>query len=294
MSVGRVGIWTGVLDGQPMSRAKELAAEIESLGYAALWLPEAVGRDVLVNAALQLEATTSITIATGIANIWARDAMAMSAGHKTLTEAFPGRFLLGLGVSHHNLVERFRGHEYKKPLAHMRAYLDAMDSALYMAVPPTEAPNRVIGALGPRALELAAAKAAGAHPYFVPVEHTAMARQTMGEGPLLMPEQAAVLETDAARAREIARAHMAIYLGTVNYPNNLRRLGFTEDDLAGGGSDRLADAIVAWGDLGAIRTRVKAHFDAGADHVCVQVLGDDPHAVPMERWRELAPALLDL
>lgn len=291
MNIGRVGIWSFGLELQPAARAQEAAAEIESLGYGALWIPEAMGREVFTHAGLLLAATRRIVIATGIANIWARDAMTMAAAQKTLTEAYPNRFLLGLGVSHAPLVETVRGHRYEKPLSAMRAYLDAMDVAPWIAPPPTTDLVRVIGALAPKMLKLAAARTAGAHPYFVPPEHTARARALMGPGPLLAPEQAVVLETTPTTAREIARAHMMTYLGLPNYVNNLKRLGFSDADVANGGSDRLVDAIVAWGDLDAVGRRVRAHFDAGADHVCVQVLDADPRALPLRQWRELAPAL---
>jgi probable F420-dependent oxidoreductase len=185
-----------------------------------------------------------------------------------------------------------RGHTYEKPLSAMRAYLDAMDYAPYMASPPTASPVRVIAALAPKMLTLAAERAAGSHPYFVPPEHTAFARQQLGEEPWLCPEQAVVLETDRDTARQIARAHMATYLTLPNYVNNLKRLRFTDDDVGNGGSDRLVDAIVAWGDVNAIATRVRAHHDAGADHVCIQVLDATPAVLPMRQWRELAPALL--
>ncbi len=292
MDIGRVGIWTFALELQPAAKAQEAAAEIESLGYPALWIPEAMGREALTHAGLLLAGTRRLVVATGIANVWGRDAMTMAAGQKTLDEAYPGRFLLGMGVSHAPLVEGMRGHRYEKPLSFMRRYLDAMDAAPFMAVPPSAPPQRVIGALHPKMLAFAAQRTAGAHPYFVPPEHTARAREIMGAGALLAPEQAVVLEKDATAARAIARAHMAIYLGLPNYARNLRSLGFGDDDLAGGGSDRLVDAIVAWGDLEATRARVRAHHDAGADHVCVQVLPADPRALPTEAWRELAPALL--
>jgi probable F420-dependent oxidoreductase len=292
MDLGRVGIWTFALDLQPIARARELAAELDELGYGAIWLPEAVGRDPLVHAALLLGATRRITAATGIATIYGRDAMTMAAGWKTVSEAFPGRFVLGLGVSHQPMVEGVREQTYGPPLATMRSYLDRMDAALFVAAEPPEPPRRVLAALGPKMLALAAERADGAHPYFVPVEHTARAREILGSGPLLAPEQHVVLETDPAEARRIAREHMAIYLGLPNYVNNLRRFGFTDDDLADGGSDPLVDAIVAWGDVDAIRARVQAHHDAGADHVAVQVLERDRATVPLDHWRELAPALL--
>jgi probable F420-dependent oxidoreductase len=291
MNIGRVGVWTFSLELQPAAQAQEAAREIEALGYGAIWIPEALGREALVHASLLLAGTKRIPIATGIANIWARDPMAMAAGQKTLTEAFPDRFLLGIGVSHAPMVG-MRGHAYDKPLSAMRAYLDAMDAAPFLAMPPTTEPRRVIGALAPKMLRLSAERAWGAHPYFVPPEHTQRAREVLGKGPLLAPEQAVVLERDATTARAIGRAHMAIYLGLPNYVNNLKRLGFTDDDVANGGSDRLVDAIVAWGDEDAIVRRVRAHQDAGADHVCVQALEADPRALPMAQWRRLAPALL--
>jgi probable F420-dependent oxidoreductase len=292
MDIGRVGIWTFSLELQPAPRAQEAAAELETLGYRALWIPEAMGREAFTHAGLLLAGTTRLVVATGIANVWARDAMAMAAAEKTLDEAYPGRFLLGLGVSHAPLVEGMRGHRYEKPLSFMRRYLDAMDAAPFMASPPATPPQRVIGALAPKMLALSAQRTLGAHPYFVPPEHTARARGIMGAGPLLAPEQAVVLETDPTAARAVARGHMAMYLGLPNYANNLRSLGFGDDDLANGGSDRLVDAIVAWGDVDAIRARIRAHHDAGADHVCIQVLAPDPRALPMAAWRELAPALL--
>jgi probable F420-dependent oxidoreductase len=292
MDLGRVGIWTFVLDQQPSAQAAETAAEIESLGYGAVWIPEAVGRDPLVHAALLLSGTERLVVATGIASIYARDAMAMSAGHRTLTEAFPERFLLGLGVSHAPMVEGFRGHSYGPPVATMRAYLDAMDAALYMAAPPATEPRRCIGALGPKMLALAAEKTWGAHPYNVTAEHTASAREILGPDRLLAPELAVVLDTDPASARAAAREHLAIYLGLPNYLNNLRRLGFDDADFGDGGSDRLVDAVVPWGDEARIAAAVAEHHGAGADHVCVQVIVPRGSDAPMEQWRRLAPALV--
>lgn len=292
MHLGRVGLWTFQLDLQPASAAREAVAELEELGYPTVWLPEAVGREPFVNSALLLGATERMVVATGIASVWARDPMTMAAGHLTLNEAFAGRFLLGLGVSHQPMVDFVRGHHYEKPLSKMRSYLEAMDRAIYMAPRPAEEPRRVLAALGPKMLELAAAQALGAHPYFVPVEHTAFAREVLGEGPMLCPEQAVVLATDPTEARAAARLHMATYLTLPNYTNNLRRLGWGDHDLADGGSDKLVDAIVAWGDEDAIAARVRAHLDAGADHVCVQVLSADAVSLPMPQWRALAEPLL--
>ena len=292
MKFGPIGIWTAQLDYQPAAQAKEAAAELEQLGFEAIWFPESVGREALTHAGLLLAATRRIMIATGIANIYARDPVTMAAGQKTLAEAYSGRFLLGLGVSHIPLVEQIRGHSYGKPVASMRTYLDGMDQAPYRAAPPSVNPIRVLAALGPQMLRLAAERAQGAHSYFVPPEHTARAREILGKDRLLAVEQAIVLETIPAKAREIARGHTSRYLALANYVNNLRRLGFTDDDFVNGGSNRLVDAIVAWGDMTAIIERIRAHQSAGADHVCVQVLPPDPQALPLPQWRELAPALL--
>lgn len=293
VDLGRVGLWTFQLDLQPMAAAREQVAELEELGYGAIWIPEAVGREPFASAALLLGGGRSITVATGIASIHARTAMAMQAGWKTLSEAFPGRFLLGIGVSHQPMVEGVHRQAYDKPYSTMVQYLDAMDRGIYLAAPPAQPPQRVLAALGPKMLRLAAERAAGAHPYFVPVEHTALAREAMGAGPLLAPEQAVVFETDPTAAREIARRFMSTYLTLPNYTNNLRRLGWTDDDLAGP-SDALVDAIVAWGSLDRIAARVRAHLDAGADHVAVQVLPADQRALPMIEWRELASVIPSL
>jgi probable F420-dependent oxidoreductase len=291
MDLGRVGIWTAALDQQPAARAQEAAAELEALGYGALWFPEAMGREAFTNAAVLLAGTTRIAVATGIANIWVRDATAMAAAQKTLAEAYPDRFLLGMGVSHAPLVG-MRGHDYGKPFTAMRRYLDAMDAAPFLALGPAAPPPRALAALAPKMLTLAADRTWGSHTYFVPPEHTAAARAAMGPAALLAPEQAVVLERDATTARAIARGHMAMYLALPNYVNNLKRLGYGDDDVANGGSDRLVDAIVAWGDVDAIVRRVRAHHDAGAQHVCIQALDSDPRAMPLAQWRELAPALV--
>jgi probable F420-dependent oxidoreductase len=288
-----VGVWTFTLDRLPIGEAREMAAELEALGFGAIWVPEALGRDSLVNAALLLGGTERCVVATGIAGIYARTPSAMASGWKTVSEAFPGRFLLGLGVSHAPMVEGIHHQTYGPPVATMRAYLEAMDATPSFAAEPTEPPERVLAALGPRMLALAAETSRGAHPYLVPPEHTAQARQILGTGPLLAPEQMAILDTDPGRARAVARASLAIYLpGLPNYANNLRRLGFDDDDLTPPLSDRVVDAVVVWGDEDAIRARVQAHHDAGADHVCVQILpGDDAERVRAD-YRRLAPALM--
>ncbi len=292
VDLGRVGVWYGAIDALPTPEAQRAAQVVEELGFGALWVAEAVGRDPFVSAALLLSATESLPVATGIANIYARDPMTMNAGQKTLAEAFPNRFLLGMGVSHGHLVAGVRKHDWSKPYSYMVEYLERMDNALFMAKGPDEDPGRLLAALGPKMLKLAATQANGAHPYFTTPEHTAIARETMGADALLAPEQMVVLETDPAEARRIARAGMKIYMGLPNYFNNLLRLGFTEDDRADGGSDRLVDAIVAWGTEEQIAERVAQHHEAGADHVCVQVL-QDGSAMPEDQWRRLAPALLD-
>ena len=291
VDIGRFGIWTGVLDAHPSAVAQQAARVVEELGFSALWIPEAVGRDPFVAATLMLSATTELKLATGIANIYARDPMTMASCQKTVAEAFPGRFLLGMGVSHGHLVAGVRKHDYSRPFSYMSEYLDRMDKALFMAIGPDADPGRLLAALGPKMLELSATKANGAHPYFTTPEHTKIARQALGPDALLAPEQMVVLSTDPAEARRIARKGMKVYMPLPNYFNNLMRLGFTEEDRLDGGSDRLVDAVVAWGTVDQVAERVRAHHDAGADHVCVQVLRDDM-AVPESEWRELAAVLI--
>jgi probable F420-dependent oxidoreductase len=291
---GRVGVWTGVLDAVPSAEAQRVASRLEEFGFSMLWIPETLGRDPFVTATLLLSATSKLKIATGIANIYARDACTMANTQRSLDEAFPDRFLLGLGVSHHHLVERIRHHEYSKPYSRMVSFLDDMDSALFMAFGPRERPATVLAALGPKMLKLSADHADGAHPYFVPVEHTAQARDIVGPDAILAPEQMVVLEADRTLALDTARKGMAVYLRAPNYVNNLKRFGFTDDDMADGGSERLVDAIVACGDVSTAVARVRAHFDAGASHVSVQVLQDDLTAIPEGAWRDLGAALAEL
>ncbi|MEN9823783.1 MAG: hypothetical protein RLZ04_2209 [Actinomycetota bacterium] len=294
MNLGRLGLWTFQLDLQPMAQARDAIAELDALGFGAVWVPEAVGREPFASAMGLLGASEKIAVCTGIASIHARTAQTMQAGWKTVSEAFPDRFLLGLGVSHQPMVEGVHGHAYDKPYSTMVSYLDQMDRGLFFAAGPANPPARALAALGPRMLRLSAERGVGAHPYFVPVEHTAQAREVLGAGPLLMPEQGVVFETDPSKARAIARRHMATYLRLPNYTNNLVRLGWTEADIADGGSDALVDAIVAWGSLDTIAERVRAHHAAGADHVCVQVLPHEDGALPMAEWRELATLIPDL
>jgi probable F420-dependent oxidoreductase len=288
--LGPVGVWITSIGVAPAADERRAAAEIERLGFGALWFGEAPRtKEAMAHAALLLGATERLAVATGIANIYARDAIAALAGAAALGDAFDDRFLLGLGVSHAPAVKA-RGHEYGKPLSAMREYLDAMDDAPYEGPRPDGGVPRVLAALRPRMLELARDRSAGAHPYFVPVEHTARARAALGDGPLLAPEQAFVLETDAARARAAGREHTRYYLRLPNYVNNLRDLGFGDEDFEGDGSDRLVDAIVAWGDVDAVAERVRAHHDAGADHVCLQPLAPSVDGA-LEQLRAVAGAL---
>jgi len=291
LELGRVGVWSNAPSLAQAAVVREGLPVLEELGYRALWYPEGGAKESFSTAALLLSWSERLVVATGIANIHARDPMAAANGARTLADAHPRRFVLGLGVSHAPSVAA-RGGRYERPLSTMRAYLDAMDGAPYNGHEPDEPAPRLLAALGPRMLDLAAERAAGAHPYFVPVEHTAFARERLGPGPFLAVEQAVLLETDSARARELARPYLAYYSRLDNYANNLRRLGWDDGDLAGGGSDRLLDALVAWGDADAVRERVRAHLDAGADHVCIQPL--PAGALHLAQLRELAPALLDL
>lgn len=292
MQIGKLGVWMS----QEMLSAADAAAQarrVEAWGYGALWQPEAMGRNVLVHSGWILAHTTSLVVATGIANIYGRDPMACAGAQLALAEASNGRFLLGLGVSHMPLVEGVRRHAYGKPVSTMREYLTAMAVAPYMAPRPADKPPTVVAALGPKMLALSAEIADGAHPYNVTPEHTARARGILGPGKLLCPEQMVLLETDPTKARAAARRHLAVYLPLPNYANNWFTLGFTNDDVMNGGSDRLVDAMVAWGDEGAIRARIQAHWDAGADHVCIQPLSvrEDAAAPADERILELlAPA----
>jgi probable F420-dependent oxidoreductase len=289
--IGRVGVWSRLLGASSYEQEVAAATEIEALGYGAIWINETPrGKEALAHAALLLAATERVVVATGIANVYARDAVAMRNGADALAEAYPGRFLLGVGISHAPAVSA-RGHEYGKPVTTMREYLDAMDATDGEFPPPPEPTPVVIGALRTRMLELSRDRTAGAHPYLTPPEHTARARAVLGPEPLLAPEQTVVIADDADSGRAQAREFARYYLRLPNYANNLRELGFGDDDLAGDGSDRLVDAIVAHGDLAAIAERVRAHHDAGADHVCIQPLAADL-AGQMAQLRSLAPALL--
>jgi len=295
VKLGQVGAWVAAFTVAPAAAARPAAREIEQLGYDTLWYPEGLGtRESFTNAAVLLAATDRIRIASGIANIWARDAVATANAARVLADAFDDRYLLGLGVSHPRQVDP-RGHHYDRPVAHMSAYLDAMDDDPLVS-PDVDAVTRppvprVLAALRPGMLRLAADKALGAHTYLVPVEHTRRAREILGLDALLVPEQKVVLTTDPADARRRARAAIAWYLDTPNYVDNLRWLGFTDADLADGGSDALVDALLVAGDEEAIRARVQAHLDAGATQVAIQPLEDDD-AFGLETLRRLAPSLI--
>jgi probable F420-dependent oxidoreductase len=288
MEIGRVGLWS-ILDATRASDSAAFARKVERLGYSAMWIPEAVGREPFAHAGYLAGSTERLIIATGIANIWARDPMTMMAGARTLAEISGGRFVLGIGVSHEPLV-RVRGRDFVKPYSYMREYLPKMKSALYMAVKPKEEPPIVIAALHPRMLALAAEQTHGTHTYFVPPEHTVRARAIVGPKAWICAAQAVLLETDAAVARDVARDYMKTYIRLPNYANMLKALGFTDADFADGGSDRLVDAVVAWGSEDKIRERIAAHHRAGATHVCVLPLRADKRPLPDERTMEaLAP-----
>jgi probable F420-dependent oxidoreductase len=279
MDLGKQGVFC-FTDALTPAQLRELAQRTEQLGYAALWYPEVLSYESFALGSFLLTQTDKLIIASGIANIYARDATATKQGQHTLAKLSGGRFLLGLGVSHVPLVEDARGHQYRQPVATMRAYLDSMDKAVAIAPPLEESPPTVLAALGPRMTALAAARTDGALPYNVTPEHTARAREILGPDKWLCVEQKVLLVRDATKAREVARQTMAFYMSLTNYRNNWRRLGFSEGDLAGGGSDRFLDAMVAWGDESAIRQRLQAHFDAGASHVCIQPLHPDGQPVP--------------
>jgi probable F420-dependent oxidoreductase len=279
-------VWSAALRYGERSEADDAAAELDQLGYRALWIPD-IGGDVFAAVGSLLAATTRAVVATGILNLWMHAANETAARHHDLVGVHGQRFLVGIGVSHAPLIDAREPGRYQKPLTRMREYLDALDTAA-LPLPPSD---RVLAALGPKMIELARTRAAGAHPYLAGPDNTFTTRAALGPGPLLAPEQPVILETDPGAAREIARAHLAGYLGLPNYVNNLRRGGFSADDVTGGGSDRLVDAVVAWGDDDAIARRVQEHRDAGADHVCVQVLGGARLALPRDAWRHLAPAL---
>lgn len=280
-----MGVWSAQLRYGDPAEAAEAAAELEELGFSALWIPD-VGGPVFDAVANLLAATSRAVIATGILNLWMHDPIAVAGSFAELSATHGDRFLLGIGVSHAPLIDASEPGRYRKPLAATTAYLDALD----FADPPVPPTARVLAALGPKMLHLAATRARGAHPYLVTPEHTAAARDTLGPGPLLLPEQTVILTDDADAARAIGTDWLRNYLALPNYANNLLRSGFTPEDVSSV-SERLLNAIIAWGDEEAILRRVEEHRAAGADHVCIQVLDADPTTFPRQQWRRIAAAL---
>jgi probable F420-dependent oxidoreductase len=286
MDLGKIGIWSAALRRSELSAVVEACAELDELGFGALWFPGGDRADFAERMLAMLGATRRAVIAPGIVSVWTHPASEIAAEHQTFLRAGPGRWLLGLGVSHAHAVERI-GLNYDKPIQKLRRYLDELDAAS----PPVPKDERIIAALGPVALKLSGERSLGTHPYFVPVAHTRVARETLGPGKLIATEQMVALETDPTAARALARQHMAMYLAAPNYANNLLRLGYPQSEIDNGGSDRLVDDIVAWGSPEQVLQRVREHLDAGADHVCIQVLSPDRGTLAMSEWRQLAAAM---
>ena len=277
MGLGKIGIWIRGQDARGED-AKDRVRELEELGYGTLWVG---GSPAVPDVRPFLEATETLTVATGILNVWQHRPADVAAQHAELARDFPGRFRLGIGIGHPEATQR-----YAKPLTTMRAFFDGLDAAER----PVPRDERLAAALGPKMLDLAAERSLGTHPYFTPVEHTRFARERVGAGGLVAPGLAVVLEPDPGKARRVARSYAKYYLGLRNYKSNLLRFGFTEDEIAGGGTDRLIDAVVAHGSAERIAADVRAHLDAGADHVCLQPLGHGK--LPLGDYRELAAALI--
>jgi probable F420-dependent oxidoreductase len=291
-ALGQVGAWTFAFDSRKAAQVAADAREIEGLGYTALWVPEGGGsRDIVGHLSFLLSSTDRITVASGIANITARQPEVLQAGATLLADAHPGRLVLGVGVGHEYTTER-RGFGWDRPVARTRAYLDQMDAAAETWPVPEPPVRRLLAALGDSMLRLSAERALGAHTYFVPPEHTARARGVLGPEPVLAVELTVVLSPDPEQARRIARAWTVHYLELPNYAKNWMRLGFSEEDVAGAGSDRLVDAGVAWGSVEDVSARALQHLDAGADHVCIQVISDDDTDVCLPQLGELAAALI--
>lgn len=286
MKLSGIGLWSSQLRYGNPAEAAEAAGELDELGFTALWIPD-VGGPVLDSVDNLLSATDKTVIATGILNLWMHDPAEVAARYATLTDTHGERFLLGIGVSHAPLIDSKEPGLYRKPLAATKKFLDGIDSSPQ----PVPTANRVLAALGPKMLELSAARAGGAHPYLSTPEHTRTAREVLGEGPMLLPEQTVMLTDDKDQARAVGTEWLRSYLALPNYANNLLRSGFNEDDVATV-SDRLFNALIAWGDEDAVAARIAEHRDAGADHVCLQVLTADPQEFPREQWRRLAAALL--
>ncbi|MFJ5018163.1 TIGR03620 family F420-dependent LLM class oxidoreductase [Streptomyces griseoluteus] len=284
MTLGRVGIWSIELRMGDPGEVREAAAELDELGYGALWIPGLGGGDILGDSERLLKATRSTAVAVGVLSIWRHHAAEMAAGHNRLQRDYDHRLLLGLGVSD-PAAAHAAGRPYR-PLADMGTYLDLLDQA----PDPVPADQRVMAALGPNMVQLAGKRTAGVHPFMITPEQTAALRGLLGTGPLLAPYQAVVLETDPDKARTTARGFLGTFLGMDHYARSMIRQGFTEDDLIGGGSDRLIDSVVAWGDTDAIDKRIRAHHQAGADHVCLHVVGARS-PMPRTEWQELAPLI---
>jgi probable F420-dependent oxidoreductase len=291
MDLGRIGVWA-FLDALRADETAAFARRVEALGYGTLWFPEIRGRNSFVQAGWLLAATQRMIVASGIANIYLREPFAAATAQRTLAEQSRGRYLLGLGLSHKPMVEGVLARDYASPLATVRAYLDGIERAAYASPEPAEKPPLVLAALASKLLAMAAERTQGAHTFLVPPAHTAFARRALGDGPWLCVEQKVLLESDPARARSIARKGCAFYLGLANYQASLRRLGYEDADLVDGGSDRLIDALVAWGSEAEIAARIQKHFDAGASHVCINPIdptgGDRPDARVLEA---LAPGV---
>ncbi|WP_340318253.1 TIGR03620 family F420-dependent LLM class oxidoreductase [Rhizorhabdus argentea] len=286
MNLGNLAVWShidgpisffedeksGELGPATAERLARFARRVEELGYSAIWMPDGFGRDPLIASAWLLANTTKLNVATGIVSIYSRDPIAMRAGGDALNEQWGGRFILGLGVSHREAVEGMRGHRYEKPLPAMRSYLEAMARAPYNAARPAEPTRIVLAGLRQKMIALSGELAQGTHSYLVTAEHTAQARAILGPDRLLCVEQPLVLESDPAKARAIARRELEFYLTMLNYQNSWKALGFTDEDLANGGSDHFVDSVVGWGDEAALRKRIDEHLSAGATQVCIKSL----------------------
>ena len=285
MELSGVGVWSMQLRYGDAGEIAEAAAELEELGFTALWIPD-VGGPVFEAIGRLLAATGKVTVATGILNLWMHTPAEAAQGYASLSSAYGGRFLMGIGVSHAVLVDAGQPGRYQRPLAAMRAFLDGLDSA----EPPVPRQRRVLAALGPKMVALAGERTQGVHPYLMTPDHTRQAREALGEGPLVLPEQTVILAADRDQARAVGADWLRGYLSLPNYANSVLRLGFSSEDLDQI-SDRLFDALIAWGDEEAIRRRVEDHRAAGADHVCLQILTADNGALPRLEWRRLAAVL---
>lgn len=285
---GFVGIWTATLDPLPVPQALEIARQIEDVGFRTLWLPGDAGRDALVAASSYLACTERLIIGTGVASIYARDARSVASGHRALWELYGDRYVLGLGVSHQSFVAR-RGQSFGPPISTMTAYLDEIAHQPERRQVP-ESALTILGALGPKMLNLARAAAGGALTYNATVEHTRRSRAALGSNSFLAVTQPAIMTDTAAEARKVARNYLRYYLQLPNYVRHFKRLGFTESDFEGNGSDHLIDELFAWGVEG-IRSRVAEQLDAGADHVAINILPADPDKPPFDEWQELRSAV---